>query len=75
MAFRTWTSCSDSASTGGDRTILPGSGRAAEPVIIPNVSARFEHFKEETHGGGRVKGWMGVPLLVGDRLIGMLTLD
>jgi signal transduction histidine kinase/CheY-like chemotaxis protein len=46
-----------------------------EPVIIPDVSARFEHFKEETHGGGRVKGWMGVPLLVGDRLIGMLTVD
>ncbi len=46
-----------------------------EPVIIPDVSARFEHFKEEPHGGGRVKGWLAVPLLVGDRLIGMLTLD
>ena len=46
-----------------------------EPVIISNVSERFEHFKSETHGGGRVKGWMGVPLLFGDRLIGMLTLD
>ena len=46
-----------------------------EPVIIPDVSARFEHFNEETHGGGRVKGWMAVPLLVGDRLIGMLTVD
>jgi PAS domain S-box-containing protein len=46
-----------------------------EPVIIPDVSARFEHFTEEAHGGGRVKGWMAVPLLVGDRLIGMLTLD
>ena len=46
-----------------------------EPVIIPDVSARFEHFKDETHGGGRVKGWMGVPLLFGDSLIGMLTLD
>ena len=46
-----------------------------EPVVIANVSARFEHFKEETHGQGRVKGWLGVPLLVGDRLIGMLTLD
>ena len=31
--------------------------------------------RSETHGGGRVKGWMGVPLLFGDRLIGMLTLD
>ena len=46
-----------------------------EPVIIPDVSARFEHFKEEAHGGGQVKAFMGVPLLIGDRLIGMLTVD
>ncbi len=46
-----------------------------EPVIIPDVSARFEHFNEEAHGGGRVKGWLAVPLLVGDRLTGMLTVD
>jgi PAS domain S-box-containing protein len=46
-----------------------------EPVIIPDVSARFEHFREEAHGAGRVKSFMGVPLLVGDRLIGMLTVD
>ena len=30
-----------------------------EPVIIKNVSATYEHFRDETHGGGRVKGWMG----------------
>jgi GAF domain-containing protein len=46
-----------------------------EPVIIADVSARFEHFNEEAHGAGRVKGWMAIPLLVGDRLIGMLTVD
>jgi signal transduction histidine kinase/DNA-binding response OmpR family regulator len=46
-----------------------------EPVIFENVSERFEHFRSQKHGSGRVKGWMGVPLLVGDRLIGMLTLD
>ena len=49
--------------------------RRREPVIIPDVSARFAHFKDATHGSGRVKGWMGVPLLFGDSLIGMLTLD
>src|SRR4029453_17193532 len=42
---------------------------------VPDVSARFEHFKEDAHGGGRVKAFMGVPLLIGDRLIGMLTVD
>ena len=45
------------------------------PVIISDVSARFKHFQDETHGRGRVRGWMGVPLLYGERLIGMLTLD
>ena len=49
--------------------------RRREPVIIKDVSARFEHFKDETHGQGRVHGWLGVPLLFGERLIGMLTLD
>ena len=43
-------------------------------MIIPDVSARFAHF-EDAHGEGRIKGWMGVPLLVGDRLTGMLTVD
>lgn len=49
--------------------------RLRRPVIIPDVSARFKHFKDETHGQGRVHGWMGVPLLFGENLIGMLTLD
>ena len=49
--------------------------KRGEPLIISNISERFEHFQTETHGGGRVKGWMGVPLLYEDRLIGMLTLD
>ena len=49
--------------------------KRGEPVIIGNISDRFEHFQTETHGGGRVKGWMGVPLVYEDRLIGMLTLD
>lgn len=46
-----------------------------KPIIIENVSAQFDHFNNETHGEGRVKGWMGVPLLFGERLIGMITLD
>ena len=49
--------------------------RTKKPFIIGDVSARFKHFKEETHGRGRVHGWLGVPLLYGERLIGMLTLD
>ena len=49
--------------------------RVRHPVIIADVSARFKHFRDETHGKGRVHGWMGVPLMFGERLTGMLTLD
>ena len=45
------------------------------PVIIGDVSATFDHFRDAEHGGGRVKGWMGVPLLVEGNLIGQITLD
>jgi PAS domain S-box-containing protein len=43
-------------------------------VIVPDASARYPHF-EDVHVEGSIKGWMAVPLLIGDRLIGMLTLD
>jgi PAS domain S-box-containing protein len=45
-----------------------------ETIIVGDVTARFAHF-EDPYGAGRIKSWMAVPLIVGDRLIGMLTLD
>jgi PAS domain S-box-containing protein len=45
-----------------------------ETLIVPDVSARFTEFVDP-YGEGHIKSWMAVPLLVGDRLIGMLTLD
>jgi len=48
---------------------------ARQPFIVDDVSARFTHFKNREHGAGRIHGWMGVPLIFGDRLIGMLALD
>ena len=45
-----------------------------ETLIVPDVSARFTHF-EDPYGPGQIKAWMAVPLIVGDQLIGMLTLD
>ncbi len=49
--------------------------RTHQPYIVEDVSARFPHFKNREHGAGRIHGWMGVPLIFGDRLIGMLALD
>ena len=45
-----------------------------QALIVPDVAARFAHFTDP-FGEGMIKSWMAVPLLVGDRLIGMLTLD
>ena len=45
-----------------------------ETIIIGDVVTSFPHF-EDPYGEGSIKSWMAVPLLVGDRLIGMLTLD
>ena len=55
----------------------PGSYviRTRQPHIMEDVSARFPAFKSPKHGGGRIHGWLGVPLIFGDRLIGMLALD
>jgi GAF domain-containing protein/CheY-like chemotaxis protein len=48
---------------------------AGQPYIVEDVSARFPHFRNREHGAGRIHGWMGVPLIFGDRPIGMLALD
>ena len=45
-----------------------------ETLIVSNASERYPQF-EDVHGDGSIKTWMAVPLLIGDRLIGMLTLD
>jgi PAS domain S-box-containing protein len=45
-----------------------------ETLIVGDASARYPHF-EDVHIEGSIRSWMAVPLIVGDRLIGMLTLD
>ena len=45
-----------------------------ETIIVSNPAERYPQF-EDVHGEGSIKTWMAVPLLIGDRLIGMLTLD
>jgi DNA-binding LacI/PurR family transcriptional regulator/signal transduction histidine kinase/ActR/RegA family two-component response regulator len=46
-----------------------------EAVIIANVQGRYPAFSREPHAAAAIRSWLGVPLLVGDRLIGMLALD
>ena len=45
-----------------------------QTIIVADASTQFANF-HDPFGPGRVHGWMAVPLVVGDRLIGMLTVD
>ncbi|UCC87025.1 MAG: GAF domain-containing protein [Anaerolineales bacterium] len=46
-----------------------------EPVIIDDVRPHYAAFSQEPHAAADIHGWLGVPLLIGDQVIGMLALD
>ena len=46
-----------------------------ETMIVAERRPSDSRTSRTRTGRGTIKGWMAVPLLVGDRLIGMLTLD
>ena len=45
-----------------------------ETVILTDAAARYPQF-EDVHVEGSIRSWMAVPLLIDDRIIGMLTFD
>ncbi len=49
--------------------------RNRSPVIVDDASAVYEEFRREPHAPAGIRSWLGVPMLVGDRLIGMIALD
>ncbi len=51
--------------------------RRCAPVIVPDILGDhpFYDFPHDAHEMSGVRGWLGVPLLFGERCIGMLTLD
>lgn len=62
-------------------SLVPGAtpnadvARTRAPVILNDAPTRFPHFLEDLYRLGLTRSWLGVPLLFGDRLIGMVTLD
>ncbi len=46
-----------------------------QPLILRDAGASYEEFRREPHRQAGMRSWLGVPMLVGDRLIGMITLD
>lgn len=49
--------------------------RTRAPLILDDASAIHNGFRQEPHAAAGIRAWMGVPLLFGDRPIGMLALD
>ncbi|NPA91196.1 MAG: GAF domain-containing protein [Chloroflexi bacterium] len=45
------------------------------PIIYRNVMDHFEEFRKEPHAQANIHSWLGVPMLYGDELIGIITLD
>jgi GAF domain-containing protein/anti-sigma regulatory factor (Ser/Thr protein kinase) len=45
------------------------------PLILGDAPSSYQQFQREPHSQARIRSWLGVPLLFGDRPIGMLTLD
>lgn len=46
-----------------------------QPIIIDDAQMRYPIFRQEPHASANIHGWLGVPLLIGDDIIGMMTLD
>jgi PAS domain S-box-containing protein len=46
-------------------------------LAFANVAEEYPHFQGEakTYSSGHIRSWLGVPLLVRDRVIGMIALD
>ena len=64
--------CFDLESTDNpNRSVLD----AHAPLILRDAPAIYPEFQREPHVRAGIRGWMGVPLLFGDRPIGMLALD
>ncbi len=49
--------------------------RARAPFIVQDAPAAYEIFRREPHAQAGIRSWLGVPMLVGERLVGMIALD
>lgn len=49
--------------------------RRRDCFIVPDAPAMYRNFTKEPHIQADIRGWLGVPMLVGDKLIGMIVLD
>ncbi len=49
--------------------------RSRAPFIVNDGPAAYAGFHQSPHAEAGIRSWLGAPMFVGDRLIGMITLD
>jgi len=49
--------------------------RTRAPYILKDAPEVYAIFQSEVHAQAHIRSWLGVPLLLGDRLTGMISLD
>jgi diguanylate cyclase (GGDEF)-like protein/PAS domain S-box-containing protein len=49
--------------------------RTRMPLIEADASSTYNLYRNETQPSYKNRGWMGVPMIIGDRVIGMLAFD
>ena len=49
--------------------------RARTPLIVGDAYSTYASFRSGIHARYEVGGWMGVPMIIGDRVIGMLAFE
>ncbi len=49
--------------------------RSRAPVILADGPAVYELFKREPYNVDPIRSWLGVPMIFGERLVGLITLD
>jgi PAS domain S-box-containing protein len=49
--------------------------RSRAPFIVEDAPALYRGFRHAPHDRISIRSWLGVPMLVGERLVGMIALD
>lgn len=60
-----------------DATDQPNSHvvQSRKPLILDDASTQFTRFRQGAHEELKVASWLGIPLLYGERVTGIITLD
>ena len=49
--------------------------RTKAPLIVEDAPSVYEVFRKDPHRQVAIRSWLGVPMLIGEQLVGMIALD